>query len=545
MAAAVPELERMAPGNHGSGESCHLRLAGMDERRERAALAEAEAARRRGDLGAMMEALGRAVAANPGRAEVRRELARVMSVAGDRWGAVEHMRQALAAHPDRAAWHADLGEMLMRAGLLEEALESLRRAEEMDPTVAAVPGRMALLCRRLRDEEGARAAAERALAIEPDQEMALLAMAQIEARAGRLDEAEECAGRVMAGARDEINRASGWHELGNVLEKKGRFDEAFDAHISGNKLKLGTPVAREAMRSMLQAHFPAYLGHGDAAARYRAWAERSYDDGVPEPVVLTGFPRSGTTMAEQILAAHPRLATCEERALFVPVRTAMEGMLKDPTGVRPLLEQLEGLTDRQVMKLRGIYREWLVRSGPEDVGDRVLIDKHPLRTLDLGLMNRLFPGARVVFMIRDPRDVCLSAMFQDFAINPAMVRFFSPQLCADWYAKVMGFWLRLRGVLGIEVLEVRYEDLVGDFDTWSRRMVEFAGVEWDEGVREFHKGARERVVRSSSFEAVTEKLHKRAMGRWKRYAGKMGPMLERLEPFVEAFGYEPSGSGSG
>ncbi len=111
------------------------------------------------------------------------------------------------------------------------------------------------------------------------------------------------------------------------------------------------------------------------------------------------------------------------------------------------------------------------------------------------------------------------------------------RVCGEWYAKVMGFWLRLREMLSIGVLEIRYEDLVGDFDRWGARLVEFAGLEWDDAIGTFHEGARERVVRSASYEAVTERVHTRSVGRWACYADRLAPVLERLAPFVEAFGY--------
>jgi hypothetical protein len=218
----------------------------------------------------------------------------------------------------------------------------------------------------------------------------------------------------------------------------------------------------------------------------------------------------------------------------------MDGLLGSGAEFRPLLDVLDDLTDDQVRSLRATYQGELERFIPAQDRSRTLVDKDPMRILDLGLMNRIFPECRVIFMIRDPRDVCISAFFQDFMVTPLMVRCFSLTMCADWYAKVMGFWQKLKPKLSMEILEVRYEDLVGDFDSWSRRMLEVAGVGWDECVREFYKPASERMIRSASYEAVTEKLNSRSIGRWKRYADRLAPVLEKLEPFVDAFGYEPS-----
>ena len=510
----------------------------MDQRREQALLAEADDARRRGDLRAAMGALGDVVNANPAHAEARHLLARIMAVIDDPGAAVEEMRRAVAAHPDRARWQYDLGDVCARAGLLEEAVEAFRRAEAMDPGEATYPGRIAAISRRLRDNAGAVEAAERALRLDPDQGFALQVMSQEALRAGRVDEAEAYARRIIDSADAPADEVPGWHALGRVLERRERWGEAFDAHMSANRIKLQNAAARDALRSDVVRQFPIFLGH-DGPARYRAWGARRYDDSIPAPVILTGFPRSGTTMTEQILAAHPALATGEERDLCLPVLREV-GEMVGGIGLRPFLGQLDELSDEQVGRLRAVYRQGLELAVVEELRGRVLVDKHPLRVIDLGLVNRIFPEARVIVMVRDPRDVCLSALFQDFAINPGMVRFLSPELCVEWYAKVMGFWLRLREMLTLDVLVVRYEDLVTDFETWAPRLIEFTGVAWDDRVREFHTGAGRRVVRSASFEAVTEPLNRRAIGRWRRYRDRMAPMLDRLEPFVSAFGYDAS-----
>ena len=505
-------------------------------------LSQAVAAQRRGDLAGAIEILGRVVESNPQHWLVWRGLAGLLFATGYRTRAIEHMEAAVAGLPTDPVWFMELGNMLEADGRFDRALEVFRTAERLSPKDARFPGCQAMLLRRMRDEEGARAACERAIALDPNQHRALLALTQTCLKTGELDRAEASARRLIDHGPDPLTRATAWHLLGRVLEKRGAYAEAFETHLSGNKLKLATPRAGEMLRLGL-IPFAPFVGHGDGPARYRAWGEKRYDDGIPAPIIVTGFPRSGTTMAEQILAAHPRLATCEERPLCMPVREALDGMLGGGVGLRPLLEALDALNDDQVRRLRSIYRAELERGVAE--GDRglVLVDKLPVRVLDLGLMNRIFPEARVIVMIRDPRDVCLSALFQDFAINRFMVRFLTPALCAEFYERMMGFWLKIRGMLSMQVLEVRYEDVVGDFDRWSRRMIECAGVEWDPRVSEFHKPAQERIIRSASFDAVTERVHTRAVGRWRRYETQLAPILGRLEPFVAAFGYEPS-SGS-
>jgi len=167
------------------------------------------------------------------------------------------------------------------------------------------------------------------------------------------------------------------------------------------------------------------------------------------------------------------------------------------------------------------------------------IDKQPMRLLDIGIVQRLFPRARMVVMIRDPRDVCLSALFQNFDPNPAMARFLKVETTGRFYAEVMSFWLEMRGMITMPWMEIRYEELVRDFERVTKKLAAFLGVEWTEAVNRFDEAARNRAVTSASYNAVTEKINDRSMGRWKAYRHHLGPVIEAVRPIVSAYGYEP------
>lgn len=517
----------------------------MREMQEALLLSQAEEARTGGRVNAAIQLFNRLLAINPDHAEGLRGQALALRSIGNRAQAIEFLARAVALRPEEGAWHFDLAQLLEARQDLAGAFVSYVNAEHLDPSDARAPGRIAMLARRLRDYDASRAAAGRALALEPNQPRALLALSDDAADAGRLEEAEDLARRVAETCRSQIFKAMAWHRIGRIHERAGRHAEAFAAHTRANEIKASTKTATKAINTPILPFEPSL----NYAERYKAWARERYDDGIPAPVVLCGFVRCGTTMVEQMLAAHPRIATSDEMPLFAPVRAQLEKMWKLQSQVNAGADPLESLTEGQVRKLRGVYRGVLEHSAgeggalgvapPEGV---VLVDKHALRTLDLGLLNRLFPEARVIFMVRDPRDVCLSAFTQDFVVNATMARFLSMETTVRFYERVMRFWLALREMLTIDVLEVRYEDLVRDFGTWGPRIVEFAGVEWEESVGRFHDMARERAVRTASYRAVTEPLNDRSIGRWKNYREQLAPVLERLEPYVEAFGYEPTGS---
>ena len=500
-------------------------------------IAKGDAEHLRGNLEGARSHFEQALAIDPGCAKALRGLSLLAVARGAQHDAIDLLRRAVAIDDTRAPWLFDLGSMLVDVGRTPEAIVSMRRATELDPSDASYAGSLALALRRVRQEEEAIAEAHRAIGLDPTEHNAHLTLAQHGIKAGALDDAEAHLQVILDRPLDMGVRAIAWHHLGQVEERRERWDAAWDAHMKGNEMMLASQVAQR----QLQVPLPPFEPFLNYAEQFKVWGAKRYADDVPPPIVLAGFPRSGTTMVEQILAAHPALATSEERPITAPVRREMVAMMRQNKQTNPTGDDMIGLTDDQVVRLRRIYRDALENAiDDESHRDRILIDKGPLRTLDLGLFNRFFPESKIILMIRDPRDVVLSGIFQHFAINQALVRFLTPELGAGLYETVMGHYLKIRSMLTISVLPVRYEDVVTDFDTWAPRILEFVGVDWDDRVRDFHEFASKRAVRSASYESVTQKINTRAVGKWLRYADRLAPILPTLEPFVEAFGYQPS-----
>jgi hypothetical protein len=126
---------------------------------------------------------------------------------------------------------------------------------------------------------------------------------------------------------------------------------------------------------------------------------------------------------------------------------------------------------------------------------------------------------------------------QWFAPNPAMIQLLTLDSAARFYAAVMGLYLELREVVTLPLLEVRYEDTVSDLETQGRRIIDHLGLEWHHDLLSFQEKARQRAIRTPSYAAVTEKVHTRAVGRWRHYARRFDPLQDTLSPFVAEFGY--------
>ncbi len=499
--------------------------------------------------------------------------------AGD-WEQARRIYERVAADsPDLAEAQYGLGYALMRLGRTAPAIEHAERAVALDPDHAEYRYALATMLRSRGDLAGAIDAYRATLAIDPDETDCRIDLAGALEQAGRLDEAEaELRAQLEATPGEQradahlvrVRLRSGGGSAEDLASWRATLDailakpddplveaEAADVLIDVCERLEDFPAAFAAMRRMNDAetrrHPPAMPDEHrepflravaeQAAGLYTSVAQRwknlAPDDGLPAPALLVGFPRSGTTLTERALDAHRGIVSIEERPTFETTKASCLAALGPAARGRPLVEVLDGLPAERIAELRAFYWDRVAEAlgGPPPEG-AVVLDKLPLRIMELSFVNRLFPEARVLVALRDPRDVCLSCFRQRFEPNRAMSFFVDPALTARLYAAVMSAWASARGTCSFPWLEVRYEDTVADMEGRLREMVGFLGLGWDDAVVRFRDRDAERASTTPSYHAVRRPVGAGAVGRWRRYAGELAPILPTLEPLVEAFGYE-------
>jgi hypothetical protein len=249
-------------------------------------------------------------------------------------------------------------------------------------------------------------------------------------------------------------------------------------------------------------------------------------------VFLVGFPRSGTTLLENVLAAHPEVVSLEERDCLASAEVAY---LSSAGG----LERLARIGSGEAMRRRDAY--WAsVRAFGVEPRAKVFVDKMPLSSRLLPLVAKLFPNARILFAIRDPRDVVLSCFRRRFGMNPSMYQLLTLEGAAAYYDAVMRLSEFYRDLLPLPQHFVRYESLVDDFEGTARAACDFLGLEWNEGMTDFAARARTRGISTPSAAQVARGLNREGQGAWRRYRDQMAPVLPLLEPWVRRFRYEQS-----
>ncbi len=528
-------MDKSAAGHDG------VASAASSERRPRrrevaALLAEAEGHVAREAYPVAAQSYEQALRADPRNAAARVGLGGVFYKQGRLQEAEAEVRRALAIRPDYAEAHSNLGVVLQAHARYHEAEQSLRRALKLKPAFLDARlnlGSVLSLLGRYRDAQDS---FERILRVEPRNPPALIGLARNWALQGRFTEAESlykraldidprrprawvglvelrrmtradeewlrgaeaCAASALAPL-DEVNIR---FAIGKYYDDVGDFELAFRSYRRANELlkAAARPYDPTARAHLVDDLIRVYSN--EVLSRAHAHASDSQ-----RPVLVIGMPRSGTSLVEQIIASNPQAHGAGELDFWA------RAVHKDQAALRA--DVLEGALAERLVE--GYLRE-LGAQSPH--GQRV-VDKTPVNSDYLGLIHTLFPNARMIYVRRDAIDTCLSCYFQNFSLAMNFTNDLDD--LADYYRqhhRLMAHWRR--ALPAGTLLEVPYEELVADQETWTRSILEFIGLPWDPRCLDFHQS--ERSVSTASYWQVRQQMYQSSVGRWRNYAKLIGPL---------------------
>ena len=433
--------------------------------------------------------------------------------------------RAAPHHPD--AW-LERGFVYASGGSMARAGECYAQVLVLEPDNAPAHAGLAGIAARDGDGTAARYHATVALAVDPHAATATLALATVENDEG--NPAAACALLEPLIARidqPESDRSLGYTLLGDAHSRLGHHPRAYDAHARANADFAAIHAAQFAGRPPHRAFVAAVTD-----------ALREHDfvpDAVATPpeaparhLFLLGYPRSGNTLVENVLASLPDVVALEERPTL---RAADRAWLGGPDGLR----RLAAASAAELAEMRAAY--WhKVTEAAGAIGGRTFVDMDPLKGTRLPMIARLFPTAKVLIVRRDPRDVVWSCFRTGFALtNPAM-DFTTILGTARHYDAMMRLIESARERLDLAFHEVRYEALVADFDATTQALCGFAGLDWSPEVRRFDRTARERGVATASAGQVRQGLYD-GSDQWRPFAQWLEPAMPILAPWIERFGY--------
>ena len=334
--------------------------------------------------------------------------------------------------------------------------------------------------------------------------------------------------RAESNCRDALLLAAICFEKGRQLDELQRYESAYESFVYANSLTLGEFKRRFPSRNASLSDL-TWLTGAPLSNNHYQFEPVSTCDNRKDPIFVVGFPRSGTTLLEQLLAAHPDLVCMEERPCLA---ASQDVYLKRFRNV-----PLEALTQCDIDELRGVYFSEVMKEGVE-IADRRLVDKHPFNITRVGYIKRIFPTAKVIFALRHPCDAILSCFMQNFVVNDGTVGFHSLQSSAEIYAATMDKWLREKDSACPSYFIVKYEDMVNDIFGMAENLVSFLGLDWsDEFLSYVDKAKSKARINTPSYHQVVRPVYQSSVYRWRNYQEKFIPVLPIVQRYIDSFGY--------
>jgi tetratricopeptide (TPR) repeat protein len=465
--------------------------------------------------------------------------------AGEFGRAESILDRLLAANPTSAAgWNAR-GKLEGARHQLDAAEVAYHKAIACDPTYLDARANLAYLYENSNRVAEATTAAESALAYSrPGEAQAIaielhLALCKVARRLGKQTEGLEHLARIEALTPNDSRRMYAAFERGKLMDLGGDASSAVAAFALGNDLARTDWQRANPGKNKYLADLELVL---ELAGK--GWLQQWKPIDTLPPTAnlafLVGFPRSGTTLLNQVLDCHDAIQTMEEKPPTQKVQAAVRTM---PDGYPHAIGRLDA---QDVAFLRAEYFRSAAEHGApypsERMSSKLILDKFPLHINVAGMLHRVFPQARFVFALRHPCDVVLSCFMQQFRLNAAMANFFTLADTVALYTRTMDLWEMYRTQLPLNVHTIRYEDVVDDFDGQVHALCDFLQVPWQDGLKDFSTRALDRGrIDTPSYAQVSKPIYREARYRWERYREYLAPYLDALQPYIERFGYSNPG----
>ncbi len=500
--------------------------------------------------------LRRAVSVDPGMAAGYALFGDVERRRGRLLHARSHYCRALALEPDNAEFWNGLGICEMRRDQPVLAAAAYERAAELSPDRPEYFNSLGVALQVQGDVAAAVPAFEKAIRLRPDHTDALLNRGTALGQLGRFDEAcaqyqdvlkvrpyylqalyqlalygkaldqdklrqqfEEAMARSKGTLDEQVMHNFG---LGEILQRLGDNEGSFAAYRRANDAKKeqlnasGKVFRPENHTAYISRNMATYSA--DFLRQRKGWGNSS-----GKPVFVCGMPRSGTTLVEQIIASHPKAHGAGElkdiSRLSVALSDKWRGQINYP-------ECAVRVTEAEAAEMGQSYLDAINKLAPEAAR---VVDKMPANFINLGFIQTILPGARIIHTRRHPMDSCLSCYFQNFRES----QFFSydlKDLAAYYreYERLMAYWLK---TLSVQILEVQYEELVDNQEDVTREIIDFLDLEWDDACLDFHK--TKRLVQTASAWQVRQPINRKAVQRWRKYEPWLDDLRNGLGKFAE------------
>jgi len=442
---------------------------------------------------------------------------------------------AIGQHPGMSDGYIGLATLYENAGNADRARELYRAAETAGASSVTLYHHWSAMEERLHRLDAAATLAGKVLELDPDYAGLTLIQAKLVRRNKDYAGALEILERLDSSSiKNRQTLANYEFERGNLLDRLEDYPAAFTAYNRANQAKnllIGDTydaAADEVRFGHLKDFFSieALQSLSQLAAPVPA--------GTATPVFIIGFPRSGTSLLEQVLGSHPLIAAAGELTFINDLveRKASALLASKLRFPDVLLDPSVALDAGKAARLRDYYLDNMNSQGVVSKETQWVTDKMPHNALHVGLIKLLFPQSPIIHITRHPLNACLSAYFANFKSGH---RYTSSLVSTAQHYRQMIDLVQHYRAQGVDMLEIRYEDLVTDQQATVSKILGHIGADWDDACLQHHKS--ERVVKTASYEQVTQKIYTSSLYRYRNYRKAVEPIIPVLESTIERFGY--------
>ncbi len=524
-----------------------------------------------GNIAAARKLCNQILETNPTDADANNLLGIMASNQGDLQRAKDYFESGLSQHPKHIYLLNSFGSVSLQLGEFSQAEVCLEKAIQQKPDFTNAIYNLSRLKTTLQRYSDAELLLKQVIQLEPENADALANLSDIEEKQNNLTLATQYAEKALsinprnliarltlsnvhfrnenyqAAIQELIPTLSPGQNLtpinyslvvggiAQAYDKMKQYPEAFDHYQKSNQALHYLYHQQFAEAESIYA--PAQITQSTQSIKqfdFSQWQQPIVEEKKEEtkltPIFLLGFPRSGTTLLDQMLSAHSQLTTLEEKETLIDIYQQY-----------PLSEEnlgrLATMSVEEIEKFRALYWQ-RVSENSKYSGEGLLVDKLPLNSIMLIYIYRLFPDAKIIFSVRDPRDVVISCFQQRFGMNQAMYQFLDIDSTVSYYDDVMSLVKAYREKIQQQIYLLKYEQLILDYETVLTALFHFLGVEWEQDVANYRQQINTKLINTPSNKQVVKPLYTSAISKWKNYAAFLKGPLTNLNKWLAYWKYQ-------
>ena len=468
-----------------------------------------------------------AIALTPDNPLVHAMMGQVLHVQNQLQKSADSYRKSLAISKEQPQVLLNLGVVLNDLKQYEEAILVFRQVLEYQPDNLDAMSHLAFLYERSYMLDQAVEIVNKGLSINSQHPTLIFLSGKLQQRNDNKTEAIKLIKRSLELSLTSVLHGDAYSRLGYLYDRVGETQKSIECFTQANSIY--TKQCQE--KGIDKNTFNTEVEYLNVLGKQMLCDSSEDIDQNTDPVFLIGFPRSGTTLLNQILDSHGEIQTLEEKPLVASLINKLYELSKNQNAGVFSLDKYNAL------ELRKAYFNTVSKYMTLKPGN-IFIDKFPLNIAYVPVISKVFPDAKYILALRHPCDACLSCFMHSFGLNSAMRNFTNIEDTVSLYVKLMSSWEEFSATNNLKFHRIRYEDTIENFQYETDQLLKFLRLDWDDKVNAHTENARSKgFIDTPSYDQVTKPLYKDAIYRWHKYKSLFEAHLDDLEPLIKEYGY--------